>query len=97
MGVVYVLQWCGLCATVSRGFRHGGRGRVDAGLALSYWYYEAFSFFALLDTHMAHNWQHVKARARGSTLDKVARMRTQRSADETVKNEFTDEEREEMM
>jgi len=41
-------------------------GMVDAGLALSYWYYEAFSFFALLDTHMAHNWQHVKARARGS-------------------------------
>ena len=50
-------------------------GMVDAGLALSYWYYEAFSFFALLDTHMAHNWHHVKARARGITLDKVARMR----------------------
>ena len=30
------------------------------------------------------------------TSRKVARMRAQRSADETVKNEFTDEEREEM-
>lgn len=31
------------------------------------------------------------------TASKVARMRTQRSAGETVKNEFTDKEREEMM
>ncbi len=31
------------------------------------------------------------------TTSMVARMRTQRSAGETVKNEFTDEEREEMM